>query len=206
MKMKRRDFLKSCGIMLGGLGAAPAIAQNLLLKPVVAKTMDKAGYKALSTGYTYGTGTVENNVILVKQPFKPNKAQEKVIEQSDLRAGPADEPSISIIQDSYRDLNDFEIHDVIRGYDLKSGLNFQDGEWRGSMCWDFKPSEVLGHGTYIRVADCRGFRFVRLSVPGIGVSDDIMDLGPKEDPCCDSPGKDHCEQCQETGLANPLNH
>lgn len=29
----------------------------------------------------------------------------------------------------------------------------------------------------------------------------------KEDtPCCDSPAKDKCEQCQEVGLANPLNH
>lgn len=25
-------------------------------------------------------------------------------------------------------------------------------------------------------------------------------------PCCDSPGKDKCDQCQEIGLANPLNH
>jgi len=25
-------------------------------------------------------------------------------------------------------------------------------------------------------------------------------------PCCDSPSKEKCEQCQEIGLANPLNH
>jgi hypothetical protein len=27
-----------------------------------------------------------------------------------------------------------------------------------------------------------------------------------EVPCCDSPGKDKCEQCQEIGLAYPYNH
>ncbi len=27
----------------------------------------------------------------------------------------------------------------------------------------------------------------------------------KEKPCCDSPSKEKCEQCQETGLANPNN-
>ena len=28
----------------------------------------------------------------------------------------------------------------------------------------------------------------------------------KEKPCCESPSKEKCEQCQETGLANPVNH
>ena len=26
-----------------------------------------------------------------------------------------------------------------------------------------------------------------------------------EMPCCSTPSKDHCDQCQEVGLANPLN-
>jgi len=28
----------------------------------------------------------------------------------------------------------------------------------------------------------------------------------KEVPCCDSPAKDKCDQCQEIGIANPNNH
>jgi len=28
----------------------------------------------------------------------------------------------------------------------------------------------------------------------------------KQEPCCNSPSKDKCEQCQEIGLANPNNH
>lgn len=35
---------------------------------------------------------------------------------------------------------------------------------------------------------------------------DGLVLSDTELPCCDSPGQDKCEQCQETGLANPLNH
>lgn len=27
-----------------------------------------------------------------------------------------------------------------------------------------------------------------------------------EKPCCDNPSKERCEQCQEVGLANPLNY
>jgi len=42
-RIGRRDFLKCCGITLGGLGAAPSIAR--------------------------------------KPPFKPNKAQEQIVEQ-----------------------------------------------------------------------------------------------------------------------------
>lgn len=28
----------------------------------------------------------------------------------------------------------------------------------------------------------------------------------EDTPCCDSPSKEKCDQCQEIGLANPLNH
>jgi len=28
---------------------------------------------------------------------------------------------------------------------------------------------------------------------------------PTEEPCCDSPSEDKCEQCQETGKADPKN-
>ncbi len=33
----------------------------------------------------------------------------------------------------------------------------------------------------------------------------ILDTLKKERPCCDSPSKNKCEQCQEVGLADPKN-
>ena len=32
------------------------------------------------------------------------------------------------------------------------------------------------------------------------------EVKPKAEPCCESPAKEKCDQCQETGTANPHNH
>ena len=32
------------------------------------------------------------------------------------------------------------------------------------------------------------------------------ELIEREKPCCDSPSQEKCDQCQETGPANPHNH
>ncbi len=45
------------------------------------------------------------------------------------------------------------------------------------------------------------FRGVTFGQYGLG----IMYRKKVANPCCDSPDKDKCDQCQETGLANPLN-
>lgn len=47
-----------------------------------------------------------------------------------------------------------------------------------------------------------------LDIDGVGEVSwyDEWQLSGIQDACCKTPAKDKCEQCQEVGLANPLNH
>lgn len=160
-RIGRRDFLKSCGLAAIGLTIGPCPGSKVALP------------KARQQGMSTLTKPTE-------KPDEPLVHWSGKTDPSNVNCPDCKEwmPEIAVTLDSYLGHEDLII-DVIRGYDRKTGLGFHDGEWQGSMRMDFKHSEVLGHGDYIRIPHCRGLRFVRLSVPGIGVSKDIVDFALK---------------------------
>lgn len=73
---------------------------------------------------------------------------------------------------------------------------------------DLRPKHLIYNADGIAVQEWRhysfGWSFDDETGPPTHWMEEI-DPPNKEKPCCDSPGKEKCDQCQEVGLASPLN-